>query len=78
MDKQLLMKINRTAFEIGMNTEHDVHVSFFTKTNTLQVQIYRGGFGFADEPETLSSIFVNGQVILHTLLGLLNEKEVAA
>jgi len=78
MDKQLLMKINRAAFEIGMNTEHDVHVSFFTKTNTLQVQIYRGGFGFDNEPETMSSIFTKPEAILFSLLSLLNEKEEAA
>lgn len=77
MDRQLLMKINRTAFEVGVNTKHDVYVSYFTKTNAVEVNIYRGGFSFGS-PEVLSSLFVDGQVILHTLLALLNEKEDAA
>lgn len=78
MDKNLLMKITRAVFEIGANTQHDVYANYFTKTGTLYIQIYYGGFEFDKVPEDMSSMFVDGQVILHTLLGLLNEKEVAA
>lgn len=81
MNKHLLMKINRTAFEIGENTIHDVYVSYLTKTGSIHVDIYRGGIEVGKDstaPESMSSIMVDPQVILHTLLGLLNEKEVAA
>lgn len=77
MDKQLLMKITRTAFEVGANTQHDVYVSYFSKSNAVEVNIYRGGFSFGS-PEIISSLHTDGQVILHTLLGLLNEQEAAA
>lgn len=80
MTKQLIIKIFRTAAEVGEQTMHDVHVSFFTKSNAVQVQIYRCGFKFDREPETINSLFVKPETILFHLVSLLNEdgKEVAA
>jgi len=79
MNKQLL-KIFRTATEVGEKTGHDIYVSYFSKSTAVQVQIYHGGFGFDKEPETLCSIFTKKEKILFHLVSLLNEerKEVAS
>ncbi len=68
-------KIARIACQIGNTTPHDVLVQYFTKTRSVTVAIYYGGFDANPTPKILNSLYKNIDTIYFELLDMIVETE---